>query len=186
MDPAARRATVTRLKETFEAVTDRGADGSYADLTNWWRDPSLLADSGSALAHLFPESDPTVVIAPASRGLILGALAATTLGVGLVEARRDRGPATDTDTWVQRTTPPDYHDRHVTFGFRRSLVRSGDRVLLVDDWAATGATATTVQQLVADTGASWIGAAVLVDALEDSRLRRTLNMRCLVRERELW
>lgn len=47
-------------------------------------------------------------------------------------------------TSMPQTTPPDYHDRHITFGFRRALVQAGDRVLLVDDWADTGATATAV------------------------------------------
>ncbi len=181
-----RRAIAQRLRDAFVWRTDRALDGAgYADLTGWWRDPALLDGLGPALAGLFPGAAPTVVVAPESRGLILGALAARSLGVGLVEARKDRDPATDSDPWLQRTTPPDYRDRHVTFGFRRALVQAGDRVLLVDDWADTGATATAVQQLVGDAGGAWVGAAVVVDATSDSRLRRSLGLRSLLHMRDL-
>lgn len=185
MEAVDRRAVAGRLGDAFEWKTDRTLDTGYADLTGWWRDPSLLADLGAGLAGLFEAKRPTVIVAPESRGLILGALAAQALGVGLVEARKDRDPATDSDPWLQRVTPPDYRDRQIEFGFRRALLQSGDRVLLVDDWAATGSTAVVVQQLVADAGASWVGAAVVVDALSDSRLRRSLEIRSLLHLRDL-
>lgn len=57
-------------------------------------------------------------------------------------------------------------------GFLRELVGSGDRVLLVDDWVATGAQAETCRQLVAAAGATWLGTSVIVDALERPELRR--------------
>lgn len=137
------------------------------------------------LHDLFPDAQPTVVVGPSSRGTLVGALAATALSVGLVEARKDPVPAADSDAWLCRTTPPDYRDRHIEFGFRRDLVASGDRVLLVDDWVATGATALTVHDLVEDSGASWIGAAAIVDAATDSRVRRDLNLRSLLHVRDL-
>ncbi|TCC56003.1 hypothetical protein E0H73_34910 [Kribbella pittospori] len=128
---------------------------------------------------------PTVVVGPVSRGALVGALTAAALGVGFVEMRKNQAPATDSDRWVQRTTAPDYRDRHVVFGFRRDLVRAGDRVLLVDDWADTGATAVTARQLVEDSGAQWIGAACIVDALTDARLRHDLPLRALLNIRTL-
>lgn len=117
---------------------------------------------------------------PVSRGSLVGALTAAALGVGFVEVRKNAGPAHDSDRWVQRTTGPDYRDRHVDFGFRRDLVQAGDRVLMVDDWADTGATAQVVRQLTADCGAQWIGAAVIVDALSEPRLRHDLPVRALL------
>jgi adenine phosphoribosyltransferase len=71
------------------------------------------------------------------------------------------------------------------FGFRRDLVRAGDRVLMVDDWAATGETARVVRALVEDSGAQWIGAACIVDALRDARFRRELPLRALLDVRAL-
>jgi adenine phosphoribosyltransferase len=86
---------------------------------------------------------------------------------------------------VLRTTGPDYQDRHVVFGFRRDLVKAGDRVLMVDDWIDTGSTARVVRQLVDDCGAQWIGAACIVDGLTDPRLRHDLPVRALLDVRTL-
>jgi adenine phosphoribosyltransferase len=120
-----------------------------------------------------------------SRGSLVGALAAAALGVGFVEMRKGDGPASDSDRWVRCTTGPDYQDRHVVFGFRRELVRAGDRVLMVDDWADTGATALAARALVAACGVRWIGAACIVDGLTDGRLRHELPVRALLDVRQL-
>jgi adenine phosphoribosyltransferase len=144
----------------------------------------VLRGLGQALGSLY-DVTPTVVLGPVSRGSLVGALTAAALGVGFVEIRKNSGPATDSDRWVLRTTGPDYRDRHVVFGFRRDLVRAGDRVLLVDDWAQTGATARTARALVEDCGARWIGAACIVDGLTDPRLRHDLPLRALLDVRQL-
>jgi adenine phosphoribosyltransferase len=165
--------------------TDRAEDQCIADVTGWWHDPAILAGLGPAMAELFESDKPTVVVGLQSRGCLLGSLVAVSLGVGLVEIRKEPSPAADSDPWLTRTTPPDYEDRHLTLGFRRHLVRSGDRVVLVDDWIATGGQALTAQQLVSDAGGQWLGAAVVVDALIDNRVRRQLRLRSLMNEREL-
>ncbi len=93
--------------------------------------------------------------------------------------------SSDSDVWLQRTTPPDYQDRHLTLGFRKSLVTSGDRVLFVDDWIETGGQANAAHLLVEDAEATWIGAATVVDALHSNQVRRQLNVRSLLHVREL-
>ncbi|MEU8608244.1 hypothetical protein AB0C29_09605 [Actinoplanes sp. NPDC048791] len=115
----------------------------------------------------------------------MGPLVALHLGVGFVEVRKNRTPAGDSDQWVRRTTPPDYHDRHLELGFRRSLVRSSDQVLVVDDWIATGSQARTVHAMIDGVGAGWVGLACIVDALDDPRMRRDLRLRSLLRLRDL-
>ncbi len=172
------------MRAAFTWRWDRGEWGGSADLTGWWRDAQVLGELGPALAGLYSEK-PTVVLGPVSRGSLVGALTAASLGVGFVEVRKNGGPANDSDRWVLRTTGPDYRDRHVVFGFRRGLVNAGDRVLMVDDWADTGATARVVRQLVDDCGAQWIGAAVIVDGLMDPRLRHDLPLRALLDVRTL-
>ena len=173
-----------RLRRELRWRGDAGQE-PLADVTGWWRDAQLLQALGPALATSARGSGPTVVAGPASKGMLLGALVAAHLGVGFVEVRKDPSRAADSDAWWQRTTPPDYQDRHLRLGFRRDLVRSGDRVLFVDDWVATGGQVLTVHALVEDAGASWVGASVIVDALEDSRVRRALNLTSLLHVREL-
>jgi len=125
------------------------------------------------------------VIGPVSRGSLVGAVTAVALGVGFVEIRKNQAAAMDSDRWLRRTSGPDYRDRHVEFGFRRELLHPSDRVLMVDDWADTGMTARTARDLVADSGAHWLGAACIVDALTDPRLRHDLPLRSLLDIRQL-
>ncbi|MEU8224417.1 phosphoribosyltransferase family protein [Kribbella sp. NPDC048915] len=145
----------------------------------------MLRAVGPALAELYADAAPTVVLGPVSRGSLVGALTAAALGVGFVEMRKASGSSIDSDRWVRRTSAPDYQDRHVVFGFRRELIRAGDRVLMVDDWIDTGATARTARALVADCGAAWVGAACIVDGLTDPRLRHDLPVRSLLNIHQL-
>ncbi|WP_179483729.1 phosphoribosyltransferase family protein [Allobranchiibius huperziae] len=158
---------------------------SYADVSGWWRNPDLLAQLGPMLGGLFPKGDPTVVMGVQSRGLLLGPLVAIHLGVGFVEVRKGAERAAHTDQWFVRTTAPDYCDEQQELAVRRAVLRGTDRVLFVDEWIATGAQATACRQLVADAGADWIGAAVIVDGLDDAEPRRRLPVRSLLRLRDL-
>jgi len=182
VDQAAR--LVADLGTRFRWRGDQG-DPFLADLTGWWADASLLSRLGPALAGLFAESAPTVVMGPQSRGSLLGSLVALHLGLGLVEVRKDPRQAGDSDRWLTARTPPDYQDRTLLLGVRRDLLRSGARVLFVDDWIDTGGQALGARNLVDQAQATWCGAAVIVDGLSDSRLRRELSVRSLVRKREL-
>ncbi len=92
----------------------------------------------------------------------------------------------DSESWRQRTTPPDYQDRHLTLGFPKRLLLTGERVLFVDDWIDTGGQAVGAKGLVDDEGADWVGASVIVDDLSDARLRRDLKVRSLLHSRDLW
>lgn len=174
-----------RAAAAFRWRSDRTDADMFADVTGWWRDPDLLRDIAIGLREAYVAQAPTVVLGLQSRGVLLGAVIAQQLGVGLVEVRKDPAPSTDSDAWLTATTPPDYRDRHLTLGFRRGLVQSGDRVLLVDDWIATGGQALGARELVRRAGAAWLGLAVVVDALDDRRLRRDLGVRALLHERDL-
>ncbi|WP_308164511.1 phosphoribosyltransferase family protein [Agromyces sp. ISL-38] len=140
---------------------------------------------GAGLAGLFENDRPTVVMGTQSRGSLLGVLTARSVGVGLAEVRKDPGRAADSDAWWETSTAPDYRDQHLQLGLRRSLLRSGDSVLFVDDWIATGAQAEACRALVQMSGAGWIGAAVVVDGLVRSDLRRSLRVRSLLHIRDL-
>ena len=151
--------------------------------------PFLNWRYGPSTSRIFPSQEgilafprPPAAISPSvNRGL--GALVAQHFGVGLVEVRKEPNPFTDSDAWLTVTTPPDYNDRHLTLGFRRELVTSADRVLLVDGWVATGGQASGARELVRRAGGSWLGMSVIVDALTDHR--RELAVEGLVHERDL-
>jgi adenine phosphoribosyltransferase len=173
------------LRAAFAWRGDRPDDRFAADLTGWWANASILSRLGPALAKPYADHRPTLVLGPQSRGALLGALVAAHLRVGLVELRKDPLPAADSDRWLTARTPPDYQDRNLQLGVRRDLLPSTARVLFVDDWIDTGGQAVAAQNLVAAAGATWCGASVIVDALEDPRLRRDLNVSCLFRVNDL-
>ncbi|MFD5089462.1 phosphoribosyltransferase family protein [Amycolatopsis thailandensis] len=173
------------LRSAFVWRGDRTDRHCYADVTEWWRRPDLLGSLGPALAHLFADQQPTVVLGPESRGCLLGPLVALRFDVGFVEVRKEQVASSDSDAWLRRTTPPDYKDRHLNLGFRKQLVNGGDRVLFVDDWIETGSQAHCAHLLTQDAEATWLGAATVVDALTNNQIRRRLNVRSLVHIREL-
>jgi adenine phosphoribosyltransferase len=173
------------LQRAFRWRGDRTDESFGPDVTGWWRDAAILARIGPSLAALFPDGSPTVVMGPQARGSLLGVLAATALGVGFAEVRKDPSRFVDSDAWWETTTGPDYRDRHLRLGIRRALLRAGDRVLFVDDWVDTGAQLQACRRLVDHSGATWVGAAVVVDALQRPDLRRNLRVRSLLHVRDL-
>ncbi len=147
--------------------TDPGPDSEVlvSDRSGWWRDGEVLAALGPALGGLFPGAEPTVVVAPEVTGFLVGPLVARALGVGFVEAYRAgaRRPIAEAMTWAD--VPADHRGEPQRLGVRTGLIGPGDRVLVVDDWAATGAQARALHELVTRLGATPVGTAVIVDEL---------------------
>ncbi|MEA2151365.1 MAG: adenine phosphoribosyltransferase [Solirubrobacteraceae bacterium] len=168
----------TRLLETYRAP------GGYYDPSRWWLDASLMADTVAGLADLHREGHPTAVAGVESRGQMLGALVARHLGIAFVEIRKNKHPLGVGEQLLRQTTPPDYKERGLVLAMRRGLLGARDRVLLVDDWIATGAQATAARALVDDAGATWVGVSVIVDGAP-AAYRQALGVRSLVRAGQL-
>ncbi|MFI7545604.1 phosphoribosyltransferase family protein [Actinoplanes sp. NPDC049599] len=140
-----------------------GTDLLVSDRSGWWRDPLVLDGLGAGLAELFPDATPTVVVSPEVTGFLIGPLVARALGVGFVEAYRAgaRRPIAEPMTWAE--VPADHRGDRQLLGVRTRLVTPADRVLVVDDWAATAAQVRGLYALVAALGATVVGTAVIVD-----------------------
>lgn len=154
----------------------------HADQTRWWKDPQLLTALGPALADLHRQIGPTVVCAIEARGFILAPLVAQSLGTGLVTIRKDH--ALVAGHQFARITEVDYRGNRQRLRLRQGLIGPGDRALLVDDWIETGSQAQTARELVADSGAEWIGVATIVDGSSTS-VGDSLRIRGLLRQEEL-
>lgn len=180
MDPELR----IRLVNAFRWVdVGGGTTHLVSDASGWWRSPAILREIGPALAALFRSAGPTVVLAPETSGFLLGPLVARELGVGFVEAYKD-GRGLVADRVLVRDAPTDYRGRAVTLSVRARHLSAADRVLVVDDWAETGAQLIALRGLVLDGGATYVGAAVIVDGC-DGRTRATLSLRGLLSRAEL-
>jgi adenine phosphoribosyltransferase len=153
-----------RLRRSFR-WTDPGPDSEIlvSDRSGWWRDPHILDEVGPALADLFADTTPTVVVAPEVTGFLLGPLVARAIGVGFVEAYRAgvRRPIAEPMTWGD--VPADHRGDAQRLGVRTRLLTPADRVLVVDDWATTGAQARGVFAAVIALGATPVGTAVIVN-----------------------
>jgi adenine phosphoribosyltransferase len=153
-----------RLRAAFR-WTDPGPDTDIlvSDRSGWWRDPQILNGLGPALADLFAGTAPTVVMAPEVTGFLVGPLVARALGVGFVEAYRAgaRRPIAEPMTWAD--VPADHRGDAQRLGVRSRLIDPADRVLVVDDWATTGAQARGLYAVIAALGATPVGVAVIVD-----------------------
>ena len=153
-----------RLRHAFR-WTDPGPDSEIlvSDRSGWWRDPPILNELGPALGDLFAETEPTVVVAPEVTGFLVGPLVARAIGVGFVEAYRAgaRRPIAEPVTWAE--IPADHRGDAQRLGVRSKLLSPADRVLVVDDWATTGAQARGVYGAVAALGAFPVGTAVIVN-----------------------
>lgn len=147
----ARRA----LRAGFPLVND------HPDVAGVLARPELLALLGPTLALPFVAADVTVVCAPEARGPVIGALVAVELGAGLVIVRKaDRNhPGAD----VEVTSAPTWRGSAEVFQSRSWDLTPEDRVLVVDDWVTTGSSIRAMKQLVELSGATYVGASVLVD-----------------------
>lgn len=161
---------------------DPGAHSDHlvSDVSGWWHSPVLLASVGPALASQFAEEAPTLVVSPEVTGFLVGPLVAVALGVGFAPAVKDGGDRrlVDRVTWAR--TPPDYRGRQLRLGVRSRQIQPGDRVLVVDDWVATGAQARALYEVIEARGATAVGCAAIVSACEPSvaaglRLRSLLT-----------
>jgi len=155
---------------------------NHPDVAGVLRDPELLQLIGKSLADPFREAGVTAVMAPEARGPILGALVAVELGAGLVLARKgDRNhPGAD----IPVDSAPTWRGTSETFLGRSFDLGTSDRVVIVDDWITTGNTMRAAGNILRILGATYLGAAVLVNKASPKTIDE-LNVHALVSFDEL-
>ncbi len=145
----------------------------HADVWRIFADAAALAEVVDALAAPWRDSGVTRVVGIESRGFLLGAATAVSLGVGFVAIRKGSAGGLLPGPKFTVTSAEDYRGhRHE---LRMQPVLGGnDRVVLVDDWAERGSQASAAKQLVEQCGAEFLGLSVIVDMLS-SETRAALS-----------
>jgi adenine phosphoribosyltransferase len=157
--------------------------GGHADVLGLLTEDRFLERAAEALTEPFRSAHVRTVAGIEARGFIFGAGAALRLGAGFLPIRKEGsihpGPK------ASLTTGLDWRGREVVLHVQRHAVGSGDRVLLVDDWAETGSQALAARALLEDCGAEWVGLSLLVDQLGEDVRRRLEPVASVVRYEEL-
>jgi adenine phosphoribosyltransferase len=150
---------VDALKAAIRDVPDFPKPGIvFKDITTLLQEPALF----QAVAHLMTEMcrhhPADKVVAIESRGFILGGVLADRLGLGFVPVRK---PGKLPAKTLKATYALEYGTD--TLEIHADALRSGERVLVVDDVIATGGTAQAVAELCGKLGAKVSGFGFLIE-----------------------
>jgi adenine phosphoribosyltransferase len=154
----------------------------HADIWRVFQDADGFAAVVKGLVAPWRDARVTTVVGIESRGFLLGGAAAVALGAGFVPVRKEAGLLPGAKLTVM--TAPDYRE-NVNLLRMQDVLTADDRVLLVDDWAERGAQATAVRELIARSGAEYVGASLLVDQLPDAVRSALEPLTAVVRASEL-
>lgn len=135
-------------------------------------DPVLTTQMGEAFARRFKEAGVTgvtrIVTAEVS-GIAPALAAAQALGVPMVFARKNK-PRTMTDELLSVDAPSHTKGGVVTLYVSSKYLDASDRVLLIDDFLATGNTVAAMARLIADSGAELLGIGCVIEKIyQDGR-----------------
>jgi len=130
----------------------------FRDVTPLLADAKALPAAVDALAAPFRNDGIEQVLGIESRGFVLGAPVAIALGCGFTLVRKKGKLPYDT-----RSVTYDLEYGTDTVEMHTDAVKSGQRVLVVDDLIATGGTAGAAVRLARDAGAHVVAAVFLIE-----------------------
>jgi len=125
-------------------------------------DTRLMFEVGRELARHFTDADVTKVITAEISGIAPALATAHALGVPLIYARKTR-PITMTGPVFVEVAPSHTKGRDVFLMVSAEFLGPGDRVLVVDDFLASGATIAALARLVEHAGATLIGIGAAIE-----------------------
>ena len=125
-------------------------------------DPALMFDCGRELAGLFQETAATKVLTAEISGIGPALLTGYHLGVPVVYARKTK-PITMPDQVFLTLSPSHTKGAVVELIVSPEYLNHGDRVLIIDDFLASGATILGLIRLARAAGATVVGVGALIE-----------------------
>lgn len=125
-------------------------------------DPRLMDTCGRELARRFAPEGPTKVLTAEISGIAPAVATALHLGIPVVYARKTK-PITMPDQVLLTLAPSHTKGRTVELIVSPEYLGSSERVLVVDDFLASGATILGLARLAAAAGARIVGVGALVE-----------------------
>lgn len=125
-------------------------------------DPALMFDCGKDLAELFRDVGTTKVLTAETSGIVPALMAGYHLGVPVVFARKRR-TVTMPDQVFLTISPSHTQGVAVELIVSPEHLSQKDRVLIIDDFLATGATILGLAHLATAAGATVVGIGALIE-----------------------
>ena len=125
-------------------------------------DPVLMDACGKEFAKIFKSTHPTKVMTAEISGIAPALMTAKYLGVPVVYARKHK-PVTMPDTVYLTVAPSHTKGRMVELIVSPEYLANGERVLIIDDFLASGATIAGLVRLAQTAGAKLVGIGALIE-----------------------
>jgi adenine phosphoribosyltransferase len=158
----AAKDTLRGLYDAIKEVPDFPSPGIvYRDITPVLQDPVLFRQAVRRLAAPAKELGVQKVLGIEAGGFLLGGPVSLELKAGLVPARK-RGKLPNVTHQIEYG--PEYSSDAIEI--HRAAIQPGERILVVDDVLATGATAEAAVRAVREAAGEVLGMSVLLELLE--------------------
>ncbi len=155
------------MKELQDRILSEGkiiGDGilKVDSLINHQMDPGLMFRMGEEIARQFADRGVTRILTSEVSGIGPALTTGYALGVPVVYARKRR-PVTMTQPVYVESAPSHTKGGEVLLMVAPEFLHPDDRVLIIDDFLATGLTIHALARLVAQSGATLVGIATLIE-----------------------
>lgn len=125
-------------------------------------DPLLMDACGKEFARLFADTKPTKVLTAEISGIAPALMTGKYLGLPVVYARKHK-PITMPDTVFLTLAPSHTKGRMVELIISPEYLKNNERVLIIDDFLASGATIAGLVRLAETAGATLVGIGTLIE-----------------------
>ena len=125
-------------------------------------DPQLMLACGQEFARLFAASGATKILTCEISGIAPALMTGLALRIPVVYARKTK-PVTMPDTVFLTTAPSHTKKRDVEIMASPEYLQAGERVLIIDDFLATGQTILALARIARAAGAAIVGVGALIE-----------------------
>lgn len=125
-------------------------------------DPLLMEECGRELANLFSNTHPTKILTAEISGIAPALMTGKFLSIPVVYARKTK-PLTMPDAVYLTIAPSHTKGRLVELIVSPEYLANGERVLIIDDFLASGATIAGLVRLAQTAGAKLVGIGTLIE-----------------------
>jgi adenine phosphoribosyltransferase len=153
------KGSIMNLADSIRSIPDFPKKGIiFKDITTLLQDANALHESISQMIKLFSGESIDMVVGIESRGFIFGAILAYEWGIGFVPVRK---PGKLPFTTIRESYALEYGADSLEM--HMDALKSGQKVLIVDDLLATGGTVAATEKLILQSGAIVAGACFLIE-----------------------